>query len=43
MSDPVAAYRDGVRAGDRRSIAKSITLLESRRPDRAEFGQAVLV
>ena len=42
MSDAVAAYRDGVRAGDRRSIAKTITLLESRRSDRAALGQAVL-
>jgi LAO/AO transport system kinase len=40
--DPVARFRDGVRAGDRRSIAKTITLLESRRPDQAVLGQAVL-
>jgi LAO/AO transport system kinase len=38
----VAEYRDGVRAGDRRLIAKTITLLESRRADHAELGQAVL-
>ncbi len=42
MSDAVAAYRDGVRAGDRRSIAKTITLLESRRADHAALGHAVL-
>ncbi len=42
MSDAVAAYRDGVRAGDRRSIAKTITLLESRRADHAVLGQTVL-
>ena len=35
-------YRDGVRAGDRRAIAKTITLLESRRADHAELGQSVL-
>jgi LAO/AO transport system kinase len=38
----VATYRDGVRAGDRRTIAKTITLLESRRDDHAVLGQAVL-
>ena len=38
----VAAYRDGVRAGDRRMVAKAITLLESRRAEHAEVGQAVL-
>jgi LAO/AO transport system kinase len=32
----------GVRAGDRRSVAKTITLLESARADRAALGQAVL-
>jgi len=42
MSDAVAAYRDGVKAGDRRSIAKTITLIESRRADHAALGQAVL-
>ena len=35
-------YRDGVRAGDRRAIAKTITLLESRRADHADLGQRVL-
>ena len=38
----VATHRDGVRAGNRRQIAKSITLLESRRADHAARGQAVL-
>lgn len=38
----VAAHRGGVRAGDRRMLAKTITLLESRRPDHAALGQAVL-
>jgi len=38
----VLRHRDGVRAGDRRVLAKTITLLESRRPDLAAIGQAVL-
>jgi LAO/AO transport system kinase len=38
----VADYRDGVRAGDRRLVAKTITLLESRRADVAALGRAVL-
>jgi LAO/AO transport system kinase len=38
----VAEHRDGVRRGDRRLLAKTITLLESRRPDQAALGQAVL-
>jgi LAO/AO transport system kinase len=38
----VAEHRDGVRRGDRRTIAKTITLLESRRADHAALGQAVL-
>ena len=37
-----ADYVAGVRAGDRRVIAKTITLLESRRADHRELGQAVL-
>jgi LAO/AO transport system kinase len=41
-ADSLARYRDGVRAGDRRLIAKTITLLESRRSDQAALGQAVL-
>jgi len=32
----------GVRAGDRRVIAKTITLLESRRAEHRELGQEVL-
>jgi LAO/AO transport system kinase len=44
MSDApeLAAWRDGVRAGDRRALAKAITLLESRRADHARLGQALL-
>ena len=37
-----ADYVAGVRAGDRRVIAKTITLLESRRADHRELGQEVL-
>lgn len=39
---PAAAYVEGVRAGDRRMVAKTITLLESTRSDHAALGQAVL-
>ncbi|MBS1106138.1 MAG: argK [Deltaproteobacteria bacterium] len=38
----IRAYISGVRAGERRTIAKTITLLESRRADHAALGQAVL-
>lgn len=37
-----ADYCRGVLAGDRRMVAKTITLLESRRPDHLEVGRAVL-
>jgi LAO/AO transport system kinase len=37
-----ADYVAGVRGGDRRVIAKTITLLESRRADHRELGQEVL-
>jgi len=37
-----ADYVAGVRAGDRRLIAKAITLLESRRAEHRELGQEVL-
>jgi LAO/AO transport system kinase len=36
------AYRDAVRGGDRRAIARTITWLESTRPDQAARGQAIL-
>jgi LAO/AO transport system kinase len=36
------AFRDAIRRGDRRAIARTITLLESTRPDQAALGQAVL-
>ncbi len=35
-------YIDGVRAGDRAMLARAITLVESRRPDRRETADAVL-
>jgi LAO/AO transport system kinase len=35
-------YRDAVREGDRRAIAKAITLIESTRAEHAELGQRVL-
>jgi GTPase len=41
-AEAIAPYRDGVRAGDRRAVAKTITLLESRRAEHAALGQAVL-
>jgi LAO/AO transport system kinase len=41
MSD-AAGYRDAVRRGDRRAIARTITLLESTRPDQAALGQTIL-
>jgi LAO/AO transport system kinase len=37
-----SAYCEGVLAGDRRWVAKAITLLESTRPDHRELGQQVL-
>ena len=33
---------EGVRGGDRRALARTITWLESTRPDRASLGQAIL-
>jgi LAO/AO transport system kinase len=36
------AFRDAIRRGDRRAIARTITLLESTRPDQAALGQAIL-
>ncbi len=37
-----AAYGEAIRTGDRRAVARAITLLESTRPDHAELGQRVL-
>jgi len=45
MSGPfasVAGYRDAIRRGDRRAIARTITLLESTRDDLAALGQEIL-
>jgi len=39
----VAALADGVLAGDRRSVARAITLVESRRADHREAAQELLV
>ena len=36
------AYRDAIRAGDRRAVARAITLIESTRPDHQEVGQKIL-
>ncbi len=41
MSEAAVAV-DAVRSGDRRALAKMITLLESSRPDRAAAGRALL-
>ena len=38
----VRCFADGVRAGDRKAVARTITLLESKRRDHAEVGQAIL-
>ena len=35
-------WRDAIRAGDRRAVARAITLLESSRDDRAALGRAIL-
>jgi LAO/AO transport system kinase len=35
-------YRDAIRDGDRRAMARAITFLESTRPEQAAFGQAIL-
>jgi LAO/AO transport system kinase len=35
-------YRDAIRAGDRRAVARAITLLESTRADHAALGQEIL-
>ena len=40
--DSPEAFRDAIRGGDRRAIARAITLLESRRADQASLGQQVL-
>jgi LAO/AO transport system kinase len=40
--EALAAQCEAVRAGERRAVAKTITLLESTRPDLAAEGQAIL-
>ena len=41
-AESAPAFRDAIRRGDRRAIARTITLLESTRPDQAALGQAIL-
>jgi len=36
------SYRDAILAGDRRALARTITLLESTRPEQASLGQRIL-
>jgi LAO/AO transport system kinase len=40
--DSTSDYRDAIRAGDRRAVARAITRLESTRPDHIAEGQAIL-
>ena len=41
-AESAPAFREAIRRGDRRAIARTITLLESTRPDQAALGQAIL-
>jgi LAO/AO transport system kinase len=41
-AESVSAFREAIRRGDRRAIARTITLLESTRADQAALGQAIL-
>jgi LAO/AO transport system kinase len=41
-AESAPAFRDAIRRGDRRAIARTITLLESTRPDQAALGQEIL-
>ena len=41
-ADSASGYTDAIRRGDRRAIARTITLLESTRPDQAALGGSVL-
>jgi LAO/AO transport system kinase len=40
--DHVTREVDAIRKGDRQAMAKTITLLESKRPEKAELGRAIL-
>ena len=42
VADPPVVWCDAIRAGDRRALARAITLIESTRPDRAALGQKIL-
>jgi GTPase len=39
---PLAYYREGILKGDRRILAKAITLIESRHPDHREMGRLLV-
>ena len=39
---PAKAEAEAIRGGDRKAMAKTITLLESKRPEKAERGRAIL-
>jgi LAO/AO transport system kinase len=41
-AESASAYCEAIRRGDRRSLARAITLLESTRADQAALGQAIL-
>jgi LAO/AO transport system kinase len=41
-AESVSGFREAIQRGDRRAIARTITLLESTRPDQAALGQAIL-
>jgi LAO/AO transport system kinase len=41
-SDSPKAYGEAIRAGDRRAIARAITLIESTHPERSALGQKIL-
>ena len=41
-SDGPEAWRDAICSGDRRALARAITLIESTRADRVALGQRVL-
>ena len=40
--ESAAQYRDAIRAGDRRAVARAITYVESARSDKAALGQSIL-
>jgi len=42
VARPAKAEAEAIRGGDRKAMAKAITLLESKRPEKAERGRAIL-